>query len=400
MPCRWLILIPLILIGEAERTAVGPAELRILLLSKYHLREINIIAESPELHLSDERIAPPGAVLRVARTPGGMSIEFTGGRRGADFVSISSSGLISISFLAEGRPQIRRYSGSLEIRPAGEELAIVNVAPLEDYVHAAARAELGDLLSGDEASAPGWKRELLASMEVAVRSYVLSGDGRHRGEGCALCDLTHCVYFAGINEKDREILTRGEVMLDESGKILCAYFHSCCGGMLGGPESYWIGARAGKYFRRGEDSFKTGEILCAGSPHFRWSARVSEADMRAILGAKSVHELRPEHSDGRPAGDLRRVSRLAFIDERGVARSVPVSRFLSDAGRRLGWNVVKSGLFGLERSGGGYLLKGAGLGHGVGMCQHGARECARRGMRHRDILKFYYNDPRFEVTGL
>ncbi len=399
MLCRWAILLPILFIGDGAKALGEPlTELRILILSKYHLREINIAAKSPELHLSDERIAPPGEFLHVKRTAGGMRIEFSNGRRDADFVSLSSPGLISISYTIAGKRQARRYSGSLEIRPAGEELAIVNIAPLEDYVHAAARAELGDLLTGDEGKAPGWRRELLAAMEVAVRSYVLSNDDRHPGEGSKLCDLTHCVYFPGIDEKERESITRGEVMRDESGNILCAYFHSCCGGLLAGPESYWIGARAGKHFRRGDDALDKEEPLCAGSPHFRWSAQVRENDMCAILGSKSVHELRVEYfGEEKPGKDPGRGARLSFIDERGRAISVPISRFLSEAGRRLGWNVVKSGMFALERSGGGYLIKGGGLGHGVGMCQHGARECARRGMSYREILNFYYSNPRFEV---
>lgn len=400
MLCRWVILLPFLFISDGSRAAGEPAELRILILGKYHLKEINIAAKSPELHMSDERIAPPGDLLNIKKTAAGMELKFNNGRRDAGFLSLSSPGLISISYLVAGKKQMRRYSGSLEIRPAGEELSIVNIAPIEDYVHAAARAELGDLLSGDRDAAPGWERELLGAMEVAVRSYVLFNDGRHPGEGSALCDLTHCIYFPGIDEKDRESVTSGEVMRDESGNYLCAYFHSCCGGILVGPESYWLGARAGRHFHRGDDVLGKEAPLCAGSPHFRWSTRVSEADMRAILGAKSVHELRVEYFDEeKPGRYFRRAARLSFVDERGRAIGVPISRFLSEAGRRLGWNVVKSGMFTLERSGGGYLISGGGLGHGVGMCQYGARECARRGMSCREILNFYYNNPRLAVMG-
>ena len=38
----------------------------------------------------------------------------------------------------------------------------------------------------------------------------------------------------------------------------------------------------------------------------------------------------------------------------------------------------------------GYLFKGRGWGHGVGMCQDGAKQMALKGKNYRKILRHYY----------
>ncbi len=50
-----------------------------------------------------------------------------------------------------------------------------------------------------------------------------------------------------------------------------------------------------------------------------------------------------------------------------------------EAGRRLGWNVIQSDDFTLRKRGEQVIVEGSGQGHGVGLCQAGAREMAEEG---------------------
>jgi stage II sporulation protein D len=52
--------------------------------------------------------------------------------------------------------------------------------------------------------------------------------------------------------------------------------------------------------------------------------------------------------------------------------------------------LLKSNYFTLETRRDSIVLKGHGWGHGVGMCQFGAIEMARRGMSYKKILYHYY----------
>ena len=51
---------------------------------------------------------------------------------------------------------------------------------------------------------------------------------------------------------------------------------------------------------------------------------------------------------------------------------------------------LKSTLFEVTRQGDGFVIRGAGFGHGVGMCQMGAIGMAGAGRSHAQILGHYY----------
>jgi len=55
--------------------------------------------------------------------------------------------------------------------------------------------------------------------------------------------------------------------------------------------------------------------------------------------------------------------------------------------------TIKSGVFVVDTQGdppSAFVLSGAGYGHGVGMCQYGARGMSRAGYSYRAILGHYY----------
>jgi stage II sporulation protein D len=56
----------------------------------------------------------------------------------------------------------------------------------------------------------------------------------------------------------------------------------------------------------------------------------------------------------------------------------------------LGYGRLPSLLFEVETQGGAAVFRGKGSGHGVGLCQWGARGRAMRGDGYRDILAHYY----------
>jgi len=105
-------------------------------------------------------------------------------------------------------------------------------------------------------------------------------------------------------------------------------------------------------------------LLVSGYPYFsvvcdscyknpvRWSRRVTSEDA-ALLS------------------DHREASRLA-VD------------------RRLGWNAVPSNNFQEQDSGTEVILEGVGQGHGVGLCQRGARAMAEEGTDFRGIIDHYF----------
>ena len=58
--------------------------------------------------------------------------------------------------------------------------------------------------------------------------------------------------------------------------------------------------------------------------------------------------------------------------------------------RRLSWNAVPSNNFNAHEENGEVILEGAGHGHGIGLCQHGAQAMAASGATFREILAHYF----------
>ncbi|HEX4925879.1 MAG TPA: hypothetical protein VFV50_17435, partial [Bdellovibrionales bacterium] len=64
--------------------------------------------------------------------------------------------------------------------------------------------------------------------------------------------------------------------------------------------------------------------------------------------------------------------------------------------QHLGFDWIKSTMFGMSQRGSVYHLKGQGYGHGVGLCQWGSRELAKQGKSYAAILRNYYPRAKLE----
>ena len=230
----------------------------------------------------------------------------------------------------------RRYRGVLEVKAVASALVPVVQMDLETAVASVVQAE----------SAPGTPLEALKAQAVASRSYFTAARGRHREFD--FCDTTHCQFLRAPPPTDSDAsraakATRG-LVLAYRDQAVAAMFTRSCGGRTRTPQEVGLSSHAYPYFPVSCD-------YCQRHPS-RWIRRVSPAE----------------------AGELR---------ERGEA-----SRLALD--RRLGWDAVPSNNFIPHDDGQGVVLEGRGEGHGIGLCQAGARAMAEAGATFREILEHYY----------
>ncbi len=230
----------------------------------------------------------------------------------------------------------RQYHGVLEVKSVSGVLVSVVGMDLETAVASVVQAE----------SDPDAPLEALKAQSVATRSYVVAARERHLDFD--FCDTTHCQFLrepALANSKAaRAVLaTRGLVLVYRDQPV-AAMFTRSCGGRTRTPEEVGMPYRAYPYFPVVCD-------YCQRSPS-RWTRQVSRAD----------------------AADLR---------QRGEASRL-------DIDRRLGWDAVPSNNFAAQSNTQGVVLEGAGQGHGIGLCQRGAKAMAQSGASFREILIHYY----------
>lgn len=268
----------------------------------------------------------------------------------------------------------RTYRYHLQFsKTAGGKLLIVNEIGLEDYLRGVVPWEAN----------PKWTQESLKAQAVVSRTYALFKIIENHDESFSVSnDVISQVYGGAGLEKEstnRAIeATRGEVLVYQ-GKIFPAFFHSTCGGQTTRAENVWpIQPHA---VLRG---VKCG--FCAESPHYRWKAEFSELEIQNAL--KKL---------GYSVSGIQKII-LGNQDESGRARffmvEYPTGKLKIQAGdlrMALSPKKFKSVLIQrISRSGGMFVFTGHGWGHGVGLCQYGAKQLGELGYTYKQILDFYY----------
>jgi stage II sporulation protein D len=238
----------------------------------------------------------------------------------------------------------RQYQGVLEVKAAAGILVPIVAMDLETAVASVVQAE----------SDPDAPLEALKAQSVATRSYFVAARSRHHDFD--FCDTTHCQFLRQPPPPDSMAAraasaTRGLVLAYREQPV-AAMFTRSCGGRTRTPDEVGMSHQAYPYFPVACD-------YCRRNPS-RWTRQLSPVD-------------------------------AADLQHRGEASRL-------DIDRRLGWDAVPSNNFIAHTNARGILLEGAGQGHGIGLCQRGAKAMARGGAGFRDILAHYY--PNTTVTAI
>jgi len=268
----------------------------------------------------------------------------------------------------------RQYRDKLKIFPGPKKgVWVINELPLEEYLVGLINCEISSQ----------WPWESVKALAVVARTYATFQKGNRAGE---LFDVDSGVsdqVYEGIGKEDsssRKAVeeTGGELVLYE-GRPIFAVYHSCCGGETESPEFLWSGYFP--YLKGIACSF------CIDSPHFSWKYQVGSESLRKTLRTAGFLGSRVSGIEAGERSQSRRVLQLAVKSERG---QLEISG--KDFRRLLGYDLLRSTNFVVEEKDGVYFFSGLGWGHGVGLCQWGAKGMAERGMDYRSILNHYYRN--------
>jgi stage II sporulation protein D len=225
-----------------------------------------------------------------------------------------------------------------------------------------------------------WPMDAVKAQVVAARSYALYQTNTKALYYDLKTDVTDQVYagFASEDERAGEAVktTRGQVLYKD-GDLIQTFFHSSCGGSTTSALEVWGMAQPA------QGGVYCGE--CEEAPNARWNLPLEAGEI-----IKAVRTLYPR-IDKVSAMGVHRRSRDGRIQTLFVETGQ--GRVLLDAGefrKEMGYRRLPSTSFSLGMSGDRIVLTGAGYGHGVGLCQWGARGSALRGMDYRQILGKYY----------
>ena len=268
-------------------------------------------------------------------------------------------------FTFNGRP----YRGTFERAPDGQ---IVSTVPLESYLYSVVPREMS----------PSWPTGALEAQAICARTYVLQRSNPRRNYDVVPSELDQ-VYGgvasesaaarAAVDATQNQVLRYGEGFAE-------VLYSSCCGGHTEASSDAWGGAPF---------PYLQGVVCttCTDSPDFHWQRDVPLQSVAQAFAGELA-----------PFGALREV-RVSAVDGSGRARMVELvaergSAFVKGSAfrMRVGARVVRSLLIGkIDAEAPDRLsIEGSGLGHGVGLCQWGARGMALEGRSAREILSWYF----------
>lgn len=270
----------------------------------------------------------------------------------------------------------RRYRDTLSISADNGKLTVVNELGLEDYLYGILPRE----------ASPSWPPESLKAQAVISRTYVLKNLRRHAKEGFDVCTQTHCQVYGGVESEDPRSNravdeTRAEVLVYE-GELAQTLFHAACGGHTEDPNNVWSWDRAAPAYLRGcKDKY-----CRVNNPHEDWhnTLKAELIETRLAKAGYKVGTIKSIKISGRSSSGR---ARILKIRHSGGSLDVPAGKFrlAVDA-----WQV-KSTLFSkISRRGDSFEFSGRGWGHGVGLCQWGAKAMAEEGHEYQDILEYFY----------
>ena len=280
------------------------------------------------------------------------------------------------------------YNGEFIVTANGNKLNAINVIDIEDYLRGVVPYEIGKL---DES-----KFEALKAQAVAARTYAYKHFGSRVAQGFDVYADTRDQVYKGLHSAtaltDKAVRETDGVVMTYNGEFITAYYHSTCGGETEGVATW--GRPDHPYLKNKPDLRPDGTPWCRESNYTEWTREFTEDELRDLfqINAKEAKANVPSFSsiksmhiqDTLKSG---RIHTLVIETNNGsfTAKADKI-RWLF----KRGGTILPSSFFRIHKNGNEWILKGKGFGHGVGLCQMGARARAQAGQSYIQILTHYY----------
>jgi len=359
--------------------------------------------------------------------------------------------VIGVQFHWE-RKEKENFKGALKLLRKGDKVCAINIINIEEYLKSVISSEMSakssvSLLKAHAVISRSWllsqieQSNVKKNLSSAEKGIIISDDeivrwyDREDHEDFDVCADDHCQRYQGITKIFTEAAskavdeTKGLVL--KSGSEICdARFSKSCGGVSEAFGYVWENkevpylsrvidykyepdefntelkdeTNAHKWILGEPEAFcntKDKSVLSQVLLHYdqetvdfyRWKVEISQQNLKDLLKKKLNVDL----------GDIRQMIPLARGESgriyklriEGTKKSITIGKEL-EIRRALSESHLYSSAFVVQplkvENGipSGFLLRGAGWGHGVGLCQIGAAVMAEKGYSFDEILLHYY----------
>ncbi len=269
--------------------------------------------------------------------------------------------------------------GRLIVKRVNHRLLVINELDLEEYIKGVVPAEMNST----------WHLEALKVQAIAARTYALYQLRNGTNKDFDISASTQDQVYRGRNAINSAVVraveqTRDLILTYEGLPIFAAY-HSTAAGPT--EDASYVWSMDLPYLKGVECPFDI------ESPRYQWRTDVSLAALEQRLREEAF-----------PIGIIASIDPVSYSPSGRVAQV----RILHSGGelflrgedlrRIVGYTTLASTMFDFELTGLRIQFTGRGAGHGVGLCQWGAKVLAERGYSAGTILTYYY--PGTEIRAL
>ncbi len=361
--------------------------------------------------------------------------------------------IIGINFHWE-RTEDQKFKGALKIMDEGKHLTAINILPLEDYLLSVISSEMSatsslELLKAHAVISRSWLLAQKVKSEKLTDNYhsCIQDDqqyvrwyDREDHENFDVCADDHCQRYQGISKAYtpfvREAIeaTRGEVLV-YNGEICDARFSKCCGGVSEYFENTWEPVNH-PYLTKVVDSetlssvpdlsqednarqwiLSSPEVFCntwdkeilsnvlndydqETQDFFRWQVSYTPTELSELIKSRigidfgNIQSIIPLER-----GASGRIIRLQINGSKcsmTIGKELVIRKAFSTSHLYSSAFIVET-----EKDSSGlatrFTLKGAGWGHGVGLCQIGAAVMSAKGYDYKQILSHYFPNAKLQT---
>lgn len=287
-----------------------------------------------------------------------------------------------------------KYAGGLKFIVEGDRITAVNCIGMEDYLMSVISSEMKSSAS----------IELLKAHAVISRSWLKARLKDHKAghEHFDVCADDHCQRYQGLTMAVGDDVCRaidrtwGQV-LEYGGDICDTRYSKCCGGRTELFSTCWEDVDL-PYLQSVADPFcdcENSSILSQvlndydlrTADFHDWTVQYTTDELSELVRTRTGIDFGTivalEAVERGPSGRIKYLRITGTLREEVIGKELAIRKALSSS-------HLKSSAFEIEKSPDGFVLRGRGWGHGVGLCQIGAAAMAAQGYDYRQILSHYY----------
>lgn len=345
--------------------------------------KIGVFVSVPEIFVEQD-----DAVIRITASKDKLKIH--NGKKSRTVSSYTIPQEESCTAIATDRKKLKKacYLGKFTLSAKTGKVTAVNQLDVENYLRGVIPYEIGAL---DED-----RFEALKAQAVAARTYAYRHFKSRSNAGFDIYADTRDQVYKGLQDAtpltDAAISATDGVVMTYDGNFVVAYYHSTCGGQTE-SEDTWNRPRH-PYLQSRPDLRPDGTPWCSESKYLSWERNFSDDELEALF-KENATEAKVDPIYFNSIVNIKVVENF----ESGRIHTLVVQTdngSFQAHGDKIRWlfkkdgSILPSSHFSIKRDAGSWTLRGKGFGHGVGLCQMGARARAAAGQSFVEILTHYY----------